>query len=198
MKSTGLRMITSLTCAAIVFALTLDADAQRKKSKPDASPAASVTQVLGINSHVTITYHRPGVKGREGKIYNSSIVPYGGTPMPWRAGANENTIIEFEHNVKIEGEDLAAGAYGFHIIPSDGEWTLVFSKNVKGWGSFGYKAEDDALRVNVSPGDSAHQEWLVFTFEDLSAESATAVLRWESKKVGFKIELNDPSALSAD
>jgi hypothetical protein len=32
---------------------------------------------------------------------------------PWRAGANENTTIEFSTDVKIEGQPLPAGKYGF-------------------------------------------------------------------------------------
>ena len=194
MNTRGLRILTFLSCAALICVTAFDASAQRTKTKPDASPGASVSQIIGTDSHITITYHRPGVKGREGKIYGTNLVPYGGNPMPWRAGANENTVIEFENDVKIEGKELAAGAYGFHIVPTEGDWTLVFSKNSAGWGSFGYKKEDDVLRVTVSPGDAPHQEWLLYTFEDLSAKSVTVKLRWESKQVGFKVELNDSSA----
>ncbi len=194
MNSTVLRAFSVLSCAAIVVGAAFDASAQRKKTKPDASPAASVSQIIGTDSHITITYHRPGVKGREGKIYGTNIVPYGGDPMPWRAGANETTMIAFDHDVKIEGESLPAGTYGFHIIPSENEWILVFNKTAQGWGSFTYKKEEDALRVTVKPEDAPHQEWLLYTFEDLSPTSAVVQLRWESKKLRFKVELNDDSA----
>ena len=194
MKITGLKALSILGCAVIVLSAAFNAEAQRKKTKPDASPGATVSQTIGINSQITITYHRPGVKGREGKIYGTNIVPYGGDPMPWRAGANETTIIEFENDVKIEGQALAAGAYGFHIIPSETEWILAFSKKSKAWGSFTYKKEEDALRVTIKPEDAAHQEWLSYTFEDLSAQSIVIQLRWESKAGRFKVELNDDSA----
>ncbi len=194
MKITGLKALSFLGCAVIVLSAAFDAEAQRKKTKPDASPGASVSQIIGIDSHITITYHRPGVKGREGKIYGTNLAPYGGDPMPWRAGANETTIIEFENDVKIDGQSLAAGAYGFHIIPSDNEWILAFNKTAKAWGSFTYKKAEDALRVTAKPEEAPHQEWLAYTFEDLSPASVVVQLRWESKAVRFKVELDDDSA----
>ena len=200
MKTTGLKALSFLGCAVFVLSAAFDAEAQREKTKPDASPGASVSQIIGIDSHIAISYHRPGVKGREGKVYGKDVeetkylAPYGGDPMPWRGGANETTTFEFENDVKIEGKALPAGKYGFHIIPSESEWILVFNKTSSAWGSFGYKKEDDALRVTVKPQDAAHQEWLIYTFEELSAESVVVQLRWESKKIRFKVELDDDSA----
>ena len=194
MKTTGLKALSFLGCAIIVLSAAFDAEAKRKKIKPDLSPNASVSRIFGIDSNITISYSRPGVKGREGKIYGTNLAPYGGVPMPWRAGADETTVIAFENDVKIEGKALPSGKYGFHIIPSESEWILVFSKTWNSWGSFGYKKEDDALRVTVKPQDAAHQEWLIYSFEDLSAESVVVQLRWESKKVRFKVELDDDTA----
>ncbi len=177
--------------AAAVVAVTLGTvqtvKAQEQKRRIDQSPAAQVSQRIGL-SDVKISYCRPGVKGRE--IWNTKIVPYNGEPTPWRAGANENTIIEFDTNVKIEGQPLPAGKYGFHIIPTDTKWTLIFSKDNASWGSFRYKKENDALRVDVTPGECPMQEWLVYGFDDLSPTSATAYLAWEKKKASFKIELD--------
>ena len=193
MRTSVLRAISIIGCAAIVLGVALNASAQRVKTVPDKSPNASVSQIIGIDSNITISYSRPGVKGREGKIYGTSIVPYGGDPIPWRAGADETTVIAFENDVKIEGKALPAGKYGFHIIPSEKEWILVFNKS-PAWGSYSYKQEDDALRVTVKPQDVPHQEWLVYTFEELSAESVVIQLSWESKKMRFKVELDDDSA----
>lgn len=198
MNSRVFRTVLIAGCAAIVLGAAFDPSAQRVKTEPDVSPGASVSQVIGIDSHITITYHRPEVKGREGKIYGTFIVPYGGDPMPWRAGANETTTIEFEHDVKIEGQPLPAGRYGFHIIPSESEWIIVFNKTWRAWGSFLYKPEDDALRVTVKPQDAPHKEWLIYTFEDLSAESVVVQLHWETKMMRFKVELDDDSALSTE
>jgi hypothetical protein len=69
---------------------------------------ASVNEIIGI-TNVTIHYDRPGVKGREGKIWGG-LVPYGFTDQgfgtsraaPWRAGANENTTISFSTDVEMK------------------------------------------------------------------------------------------------
>ncbi len=185
---------------AAVLAVSLwssQAEAQRKKNKPDVSQGATVSQTIGIDDEVTITYHRPGVKGRnvwEGKSDNPRIgplVPFGGDPRPWRAGANEATTISFTGDVLVEGEPLDAGTYALFMIPTEDEWTVVFSENARQWGSFAYKEEDDALRVTVTPEEAPHEEWLAYGFEDLGPWSATAYLHWETVKVPFEIELAD-------
>jgi hypothetical protein len=55
---------------------------------------------------VIIDYSSPAVKGREiwGKLvaYGLTTFPFGvGTPAPWRAGADENTVITFSDDVKM-------------------------------------------------------------------------------------------------
>lgn len=156
---------------------------------------ASVSQTIGADTEITINYSRPGVKGR--KIWGD-LVPYGlapgnkysdDKPFPWRTGANENTTIEVSSDVVIEGEKLPAGKYGIHTIPSEGEWTIIFSKVNDIWGSFQYNEENDALRVKVGAVEAPHQEWLLFGFEDLAGTSATCFLHWEKLKVPFKIEV---------
>ena len=74
------------------------------------SPAATVTQTIGIST-VTVNYSRPSVKGRQvwGNLvpYGWNVQPFGAAnEAPWRAGANENTTIQFSHDAKVEGQDL--------------------------------------------------------------------------------------------
>lgn len=179
-------------CAFLMVATS--ADAQRQKKAPDASQGATVSQTIGVNGLVTIVYHRPGVKDRDvwtGKSDNvniGSLVPRNGDPRPWRAGANEATTIEFNEDVLVEGKELTAGKYALFMIPADGDWTVVFSKQARQWGAFAYKDKDDALRVSVTPQEAPHQEWLAYGFSDPGAWSTTAYLRWEKVKVPFKIE----------
>ena len=111
---------------------------------PLQSQKAVITQRLGITD-ITIVYHRPLADGR--KIWGG-LVPYG---QVWRAGANENTTINFPNDVTVEGKPLAAGTYGLHMIPGENEFTVIFSKMHTAWGSFSYKESEDALRVTVKP-----------------------------------------------
>ena len=168
-------------------------DVLAQGNKPRASPKASVTQTIGADTTITITYGRPGVKGR--KIWGD-LVPYGmapgnnysnNQPFPWRGGANENTTIEFSKDVKINGSPLPAGKYGLHFIPSEKEWTIIFSKNSTAWGSFRYNQAEDALRVTTTAVKAPFQEWLVYGFDNLSENSATAFVQWEELKVPFNI-----------
>jgi tetratricopeptide (TPR) repeat protein len=111
---------------------------------------------------------------------------------PWRAGANENTVFYVSHDVKIEGQELPAGHYGFHIIPQEkGAWTLVFSKNYTSWGSFFYDPEEDALRVEVDPVKCEFNEWLTYGFDNRQLNSCTAFLKWENLEIPFNIEVPD-------
>ncbi|MEO5572242.1 MAG: DUF2911 domain-containing protein [Bacteroidia bacterium] len=151
---------------------------------PRASQRAMVMQRIGLTD-ITISYHSPLVKDR--KVWGD-MVPYSEV---WRAGANENTTISFSNDVMIEGKPLAGGTYGFHTIPTENEWTLIFSKNSTSWGSFFYDKNEDALRVNVKPVAAMDsQEWLSYYFADPQDKAAIATLRWEKLKVPFKIEVN--------
>ena len=97
------------------------------------------TQYIGALVYVTVTYNSPDVtspqgEDRTGKIWGQ-LVPHGMNNLgfgsakesPWRAGANENTTIQFSHDVEVQGQPIKAGTYGFHIITQEtGDWTIIF------------------------------------------------------------------------
>jgi tetratricopeptide (TPR) repeat protein len=160
---------------------------------------ASVGERIGITD-IRIHYDRPGVKKREGQIWGK-LVPVGYADLgfgnskaaPWRAGANENTTIEFSTDVKIEGQPLAAGKYGFFVAYDPSESTLIFSKNSSSWGSFYYNPAEDALRVKVKPVPSDQTvERLKYEFTDQTDNSAIVTLEWEKLVIPFKIEVDLP------
>lgn len=155
------------------------------------SLGASVTQTLGVDTDITINYCRAGVKGR--KIWGG-LEPYGlsgkNKDLPWRAGANATTTIEFNNDIEINGKKLTAGKYGLFMIIDRIEWTVIFSKLSSGHGSDDYKKENDALRIKVTPVKVTHQEWLVYGFEKLAGTSATAFLMWEEIKIPFAVKVS--------
>jgi hypothetical protein len=150
---------------------------------PRDSQHAKVIQRVGITD-VTINYHRPLVKGR--KVWGD-LVPYGEV---WRAGANENTTIEFTDPVTVEGKPLAKGIYGLHMIPTENEWTIIFSKTASAWGSFTYNQSEDALRVTVKPQTAEMKEALAYEVDNVTPTSATVTLRWEKVAVPFKVDVS--------
>ena len=160
---------------------------------PQSSPAATVSQTIGITD-VSITYHRPSVRGRTvwgdisadkvaALIKANTVVPTAsgegtvdgapgiGKEFPiapnghvWRAGANEATKFSVSDDVLVQGQKLAAGAYSIHMIPGKDEFTVIFNKTADQWGSFRYDAKQDALRVKAKP------IWLNDSQEQLSYE----------------------------
>ena len=159
---------------------------------------ATVSEFIGL-TEVKVSYNRPAVKGREGKIFGTSIAHYGfvdqhfgfSKSAPWRAGANENTTISVSKDVKIEGKMLPAGKYGLFMALSENETTVIFSKNSDSWGSFYYAPKEDVLRVTVKQlKDQALVERLKFEFSDQTESSAVLSLSWEKWKIPMKIEVD--------
>jgi tetratricopeptide (TPR) repeat protein len=156
------------------------------------SPAAHVTQTIGIST-VTVDYSRPAVKNRE--VWGA-LVPYGwnaqgfgaGNSAPWRAGANENTVITFSHDAMVQGQKVPAGSYGlFYVINKDNTGEVILSKDYRSWGSFWYDAKNDLLRSGIQLRDIPHTELLTYDFNNLTKTSGELVLNWEKKQFPVKI-----------
>ncbi|HEY2829301.1 MAG TPA: DUF2911 domain-containing protein [Thermoanaerobaculia bacterium] len=180
----------------------------------DVSQRASVMQTIGVTD-VTITYHRPAVKGRtifaeappsmeerakgdttldnqHERKAGEPIVPY---DHVWRAGANDATVFQVTDDVLINGQPLKAGTYGLEAIPGKDDWTIIFNSDSGQWGAFSYDPKKDVLRVKAKPHTAAeNQEWLLYTFDPVTANTATVNLRWEKVSVPFTVEVKDVKA----
>jgi len=175
------------------------------------SQKASVMQTVGVTD-ITITYSRPPVKGRtifaeapatmearakgEATLDNQNdrkpgepIVPYNHV---WRVGANDATVFAITDDVLINGQPLKAGTYSLHTVPGKDEWTIIFNGDSGQWGSFNYDSKKDVLRVKTKPQSVAdNQEWLMFSFDPVTENSATVNIRWEKLRVPFTVEIKD-------
>src|SRR5512134_3901794 len=169
--------------ALLALALFANASGAADLKLPRPSQKAQVMQTVGLTD-VTITYSRPGVKGRE--IWGG-LVPY---DKVWRTGANEATSITFSTDVKVNGQPLPAGTYSLHTIPTKDMWTVIFNKKADQWGSYSYSESDDALRVQVKPQPHEFTEWMQFSLPDIAVEKATVALDWEKLRVPFEIQVN--------
>ena len=157
--------------------------AQQNLTLPDASQRATVMQQVAMTV-ITIDYHRPGVKGRE--VWGA-LVPYN---QVWRAGANQNTTISFSKDVMIAGQTVPAGIYGLHMIPTEKDWTIILSRDYRAWGSFFYNEGNDLIRFTVIPEPCDFQEWLIYSFDEVSPNSTTAYLKWDKLKIPIEININ--------
>jgi tetratricopeptide (TPR) repeat protein len=176
-------MILTVFCATMAMAQFV--------TVPQASQRSEITQTVGLTT-IEIVYHRPLVGERP--IWGA-LVPY---DQVWRAGANENTTIAFSTDVMVEGQPLAAGTYGLHMVPTQDKWTVIFSSNHTSWGSFSYNQEEDVLRVEVKPSPAPHRETLTYDFADLKADAATVVLEWEKLRVPFKVAVDTHDVVLAN
>lgn len=203
-----------ISCLFVLSVLAAPiASAQIRTPRP--SPKASVTQTIGVTD-ITITYSRPGVKGRtiwgdplpeqagvkgEATLDDQNARPKGAPIVPWghawRAGANEATQFVVTDDVYINGQKLPAGSYSLHTIPAKNEFTIIFNSVANQWGSFNYDATKDTLRVKVKPEWSEQtKEWLEYGIDPINENSAQVNLRWEKLRVPFTVEVKDVKALT--
>jgi tetratricopeptide (TPR) repeat protein len=160
---------------------------------PRASAAATASQTIGVST-VTVNYSRPAIKGRQ--VWGG-LVPYGlnapgvgsGNPAPWRAGANENTVLQLSHDAMIEGHPVPAGSYGlFFIVNKDNTADLVLSKDYHSWGNFWYDPAHDELRTRVQLRPTSMTELLTYDFGNITKNSGELLLNWEKVQFPVKIE----------
>src|SRR6266404_6577524 len=198
----------------LLFMLGAAGYASAQVRTPRPSQKASVMQTIGVTD-ITITYSRPGVKGRtiwgdplpeqanvkgEATLDNQNVRPKGAPIVPWghvwRAGANEATTFVVTDDVMVNGQKLPAGSYSLHTIPTKDEWTIVFNGTANQWGSFSYDPAKDTLRVKAKPqwvNDS--QEWLEYSIPTVTPTPATAVIRWEKIAVPFTVTVPNAEAV---
>src|SRR5690349_14620676 len=204
---------SSVSLLAVLFILCFGVSALAQVELPRPSQKATVMQRIGVTD-VTITYSRPGVKGR--KIWgdplpgqsdvkgeatlddqnkrpsDAVIVPYGHV---WRTGANEATQFVVTDDVLINGQKLAAGSYSLHTIPTKDEWTIVFNGTANQWGSFDSDPAEGKVAVEVEPQlVNGNQEWLEYSFDPVTDDSAQVNIRWEKISVPFTVKVADVAA----
>ncbi|HKC66023.1 MAG TPA: DUF2911 domain-containing protein [Pyrinomonadaceae bacterium] len=206
---------SAFTFVLLVLTAAVYASAQAPSVRlPRPSQKATVMQTVGVTD-ITITYSRPGVKGRKiwgdaptdaaaansaatlddasKRAKDAPIVPYGHV---WRTGANEATIFSVTDDVLINGQKLPAGNYSLHTIPGKDEWTIIFNGVADQWGSFNYDEKKDVLRVKAKPQwVKDNQEWLEYSFPAVTPNSAEVLIRWEKVAVPFTVEIPNVDAL---
>ncbi len=181
MKNTSFTLLkTSILIVLAAFISTTALAQERANDEPRVSPNATVSQTVGTTD-ITITYGRPAVDDRT--IFGD-LVPYGEV---WRTGANESTALVISDDVVIEGNELEAGTYSIYSIPGEDEWTIIIN-DMMSWGTQ-YDESGDVVRFTVKPEEADFREQLMFYFEEVTEESATIALHWETVKVPITIKI---------
>lgn len=179
----NLTRILSATVLLCFFALSLPHAAtaqERGNDSPRPSPNASVSQTIGTTI-VTVSYSRPGIKGRE--IFGG-LVPYGEV---WRTGANEATSITFSDDVVFQGEPVEAGTYALHSVPGEDEWQIILNSKLA-WG-IPYDPSGELMRLPATPETGEKREQMMIYFRNVTGSSAEMVIHWDTVKVPVTIEV---------
>ncbi|UTW63693.1 DUF2911 domain-containing protein [bacterium SCSIO 12741] len=168
---------------ALLLALTIQSTGYAQEIKtPRPSPLSTLTQEVGL-TEITVTYSRPGIKGR--KIFGD-LVPYG---KMWRTGANSPTKIKFDKKIKLAGNEIEAGEYAMLSIPGESDWEIIINKNL-GTYPQNHDPADDVVRFKVSSKkiESAVESFTI-DFQAFTADGANMILLWENTAVVIPVEV---------
>jgi hypothetical protein len=166
----------------LLFLILVSLTSSAQINTPTSSPSTILTQTLGL-TNITLDYSRPSVKGR--KIFGD-LVPFG---KVWRTGANKITSIKFDDEVYVHGSIMKTGSYGLYTIPDKNEWTIIFNRDDKQWGSYGYDINKDAIRFNVQTMQPKEfTEQMNIDLVEFTTTSTYVSIKWENTEVRFKIE----------
>ncbi|MEL0454761.1 DUF2911 domain-containing protein [Flavobacteriaceae bacterium SZ-1-7] len=162
---------------AFTLVFSIQANAQ-KFAKLDKSPLDIAYYKTDRNAPpmIKVIYSRPQLNGRD----MSTLAPMG---KVWRTGANEATEIKFYKDTKFGGKEVKAGTYSLYTIPGETEWTIILSKDTDVWGAYGYKEDNDVLRVKalVSSGDAVEAFSIAFADDNM-------YLAWGTTRVAVPLK----------
>ncbi|MBV6403506.1 MAG: DUF2911 domain-containing protein [Flavobacteriales bacterium] len=155
--------------------------ASQAQELPQPSPSGEIEQVIGLTG-IEVDYSRPSARGR--KVFGD-LVPYGEL---WRTGANACTRVELGGPVIVGGKPVAKGSYCLFTIPGADQWTFILNADTGLWGTGGYTADKDVVRVTAKPLTTTdHVETFTIGFDAVRDDKAVLDLRWENTRVGIEL-----------
>ena len=171
-----------LILIAVICTLTFSVNAQITTPQP--STSQTVIQTVGLTS-LELTYSRPSMRERE--IFGA-LVPYG---KMWRTGANKNTTISFDKDVKIGSKVVKAGTYAIYTKPNAQSWEVYFYAESSNWG---VPSEWDTEKVVASVKANVNTmpvkvETFTISFDSITNDSTTLGFLWDNVYVGVPISL---------
>lgn len=189
-----MRKLLIILCLALLFVGCKNLNNNEKKEIPNAqeiiqqvksvkkkvlSPHATAMTMIG-DAHIHMDYSSPGVRNR---IIFGGLLSYDAV---WQAGAHNATWLETDKDLVIAGKTLTAGKYGFFIIPSKDEWTVIFNTNWEQHGKDEYDTKDDVLRFKIKPMISETiTEHLEYKVKKVNNNEGLIYFAWEKVSISF-------------
>lgn len=192
MRLTHFAAATVLPVILASAAIALPAFAQQALELPAPSPAAKVSQRVGVTD-IGVEYSSPSAKGR--KIWGD-LVPW---DQIWRAGANAATKITFGKDVTVGGQPVKAGTYALVALPTLKGWTLILNTDLTMWaGAKPYDAKTDVVRVAAKAEPIPQRERLTYLFSDSGDDSTRLDLEWERLRISVAITVDTAAHAKAN
>jgi ubiquinone/menaquinone biosynthesis C-methylase UbiE len=142
---------------------------------------------------VKVCYSRPSARERQ---IMGGLVPYG---EPWRAGANEPTLIHLGFPARVAGVRLEPGTYSLYTVPGEEEWQIALNRSIY---RNGMDLSDVVQARDVGRGSvrvqrlEEHVETLTLELIPGAPGSGELVLEWERSRVRIPIERIDESGIN--
>ncbi|MGF1560386.1 MAG: DUF2911 domain-containing protein [Flavobacteriaceae bacterium] len=178
-----------------LFAVLAAVSLQAQINTPAPSPSSKLIQTVGL-TEVTLEYSRPSMRGR--KIFGN-VVPY---DKLWRTGANGYTLITFDKDVKIAGQDVKSGTYSIFTKPGMTSWEVFFYTDTQGGGTPSNWDESKIVAkttAQVFPmPEGMPVETFTITLDDLTSSSANIGILWESVYVAVPFEVLTDASVEMD
>ncbi len=155
------------------------------------SERGSVSQTLD-GTVITVDYARPTARGR--KLFGAdAVVPY---DIVWTPGANWATTLETNKPIRLNGVEVAAGAYSVWMTPHADRWTMTLNENTK---YFHFQKPDTALgtyHIALMPEQGAHTEMMTWSFPVVSGDAATMQFQWGETVVPMQVIAQPTAAVT--
>jgi len=174
---------TRLVAAALIAMLAARSEAA---AQGRLSEKAVVSQTVG-NTTITVEYYRPVARGRASVFPN--VVHWN---EHWTPGANWATTIDFDHDVKVEGQLLPKGKYSLWTTVRPDTWTIDFHRGARRFHMSRPDSTDRQLRVSARADSGAHTEVLTFDFPEIATGATTLRLRWGTVVVPLHLGMIAP------
>jgi len=146
------------------------------------SPSRTAMATVG-KTHLHITYHSPGVKGR---IIWGGLVPYN---TVWVTGAHSATSLQLNRPILINNKKVEEGTYAIFTIPGEKEWIFILNKNHEQHLTDNYSATEDVVRLPVQPAENKMTQRLTYTVSKTNDQSGSILMEWEKLKIDIPFKV---------
>ncbi|MFK8164890.1 MAG: DUF2911 domain-containing protein [Lewinella sp.] len=139
----------------------------------------TTTEITIATTKIEFSYGRPSVRGR--KIFGG-LEPWG---KIWRGGANRNPRLVVSEAITFGGTDVPPGSYTLFSTPGQEQWTVYLYDEINQYGAPEEWDETKVVAKLVVDREvlSEPVETLGYSFEEISNDHFTLMMKWENTRI---------------